>query len=267
MESEAFYDRFTKKLVSDYLTNNRRMFSAIRLALKWIPVKSSNILDIGCGIGWSTHELASHNPTVIVKGIDLSSNSIEVANTLFKTENTSFEKLDVTKEDFTKNNIFDAVIMLDVLEHIPVDDRDNFIDSVNSILTSRGRFIVSCPTVFHQNYLKKKGEGLQPVDEDITIDILQKIAMQLNGDIIYFKYISIWHTNDYFHAVIEKNIQYDSRIDNIAINTELENITDRVKRVQKSKYVNLFNDEEFSKFLPPKQKNKLVSKLMNKIKK
>lgn len=267
MEPEAFYDKFTKKLITDYLINNRRMIAAIKFTLDWIPSTSKNVIDIGCGIGWSTHEMSTHYPDTHFKGIDLSNNSIDVANTLFKRENNSFEKVDVTKQDFTTNNSFDAIVMLDVLEHIPIADRYHFIESLNSILTPRGRFIVSCPTVLHQNHLKEIGEGLQPVDEDITIDTLQQIAKQLEGDIIYFKSHSLANTNDYFHAVIEKNIQYQKAIwvDSFG-HFDLEAIPDRINRVQQSKYIDFYANEEFTKFTPWNPNIETSDKLKTKIK-
>lgn len=250
MNPELFYDNFTKKLLTDYMTNNHRMASAITMVLNNISPNSKKILDLGCGIGWSTYEISRFFTESQVDGIDLSTNSIKVADTLFKLNNNGFSKSDVTKESFGNNNTYDSIVMIDVLEHIPLNERKQFIDSINSILSdNNGRFIVSCPTIYHQNYLRKENpQGLQPVDEDITIPVLNEIAKQLSGDIIYFTYTSIWNTNDYLYAVIEKNTAYKPFDNKIAKPVQLEDINERIVRVCNSAYKELFNEDELKSF-------------------
>lgn len=250
MNPELFYDNFTKKLLTDYMTNNHRMASAITMVLNNISPDSKKILDLGCGIGWSTHEIARFFPQSQVEGVDLSTNSIKVADTLFKLNNNGFSKSDVTKESFGNNNIYDAIVMIDVLEHIPLDERKQFIESINNILSdNNGRFIVSCPTIYHQNYLRNENPGgLQPVDEDITISVLNEIAKQLNGDVIYFTYTSIWNTNDYLYAVIEKNVRYKPYNNKSIKSVQLESINERINRVSNSTYKGLFSDDELKSF-------------------
>lgn len=268
---EDFYDNFTKKLILDYLLNNLRMSAAIKMVLEWIPKTSNKVLDIGCGIGWSTHEIASHFVKMDVKGIDLSSNSIRVANTLFKTNNSDFEKIDVTTDDFKAQNDsgFDAIVMIDVLEHIPLTERVSFIDTIGRLLSEKGRFIISCPTIQHQNYLKNYNkDGLQPVDEDITLIDIQNIAKQLGGDVVYFRNTSIGHTNDYFHAVIERDIKYvEKRIDQSDFIWMLESLNRRFDRVKKTEYMRLLDEQDISdvKLLVKGEKKKKLKKRIRNI--
>lgn len=250
MNSETFYDQSTKRFIADYLNANARIVSAIQMLIRQLPLNPRNILDIGCGIGWSTHEVSIHYPESTVQGIDLSSNSIAVANSLFKRNNNSFAKKDVTKDSFSENDYFDAIIMIDVLEHIPSSKRNNFIAAIDKILLTSGRFIVTCPSIHFQNYLREKGEGLQPVDEDITQEILLEIAEQLGGELIYFNYVSIWQTNDYFHAVIEKTIKLENSVFNNTRKVELETKVSKIERIKNSQFHELFSPSELTMYKP-----------------
>ena len=54
-KSLDFYNSFGLKLINDYVRGNKRMENAIVELSKFIKSDSTAILDIGCGIGWSSH--------------------------------------------------------------------------------------------------------------------------------------------------------------------------------------------------------------------
>ncbi|RYC64244.1 hypothetical protein CHU98_g1947 [Xylaria longipes] len=84
------------------------------------------ILDVGCGPGTITLDLAAHVVEGSVTGIDASSNAIESANGLSKqrgVSNASFLVGDVLKLPFDDNS-FDIVHAHQVLGHLPCGDGD-----------------------------------------------------------------------------------------------------------------------------------------------
>lgn len=199
-----FYNDFVEKLLKDFVLSNPRTEQAIMSGMKMIDFSNKDVLDIGCGIGWSSYEFSKRAHSVI--GIDLSDKLISVAGGLFEKENLEFKQLDVTEAEIDLGKAFDVVTLLDVFEHIPDLERNKFIKSINKALKSSGLVYLSCPSVYHQAWLRKEQpEGLQPVDEDIDLKILTDFASKLDGgDVMYFSYKSIWRANDYFHAVIQK---------------------------------------------------------------
>lgn len=82
-EVKDFYCRFSGQLLADYFYGNRRVEAAIQHALHWIPTKAQSILDVGCGIGWSTWEIKRSRAEAFVMGIDLSLESSRIAQALF----------------------------------------------------------------------------------------------------------------------------------------------------------------------------------------
>ena len=207
---QKFYDNFLFKLLKDYSTGNPRTVAAIQKSLKYIPTNSTQIIDIGCGIGWTSNEFARSFSSATILGVDLSPTLLKNAKTLFQQKNLFFDNIDITSEKLEFQNTFDAAILVDVYEHISISDRATFHSSLKNILNPSGsRVILTCPSVFHQSYLRNdEPDGLQPVDEDVDLATMIKLAEDLDGEIIHFEYQDIWHSFDYLHTVIEINPQY-----------------------------------------------------------
>lgn len=209
-ESLDYYNAEVEKMTLDYLNGNSRIESAIREFGSFIKPSSTSILDIGCGIGWSSHEFAKTFPSTKIYGIDLSPRLIEKAKTLFLRSNLEYHCVDIT-EDFSFDSKFDAVSLIDVYEHIPFHSREEFHARIKLFLNDGSRVLLACPSKFHQNWLRKyKTEGLQPVDEDVDFKTIQKLSSDINCEVIFFSYKKIWRAYDYFYAVLERRPQYGS---------------------------------------------------------
>ncbi|MCC1484913.1 class I SAM-dependent methyltransferase [Winogradskyella immobilis] len=214
-ESLEYYNQFDKKLINDYVLGNKRIINAIENLGSFIPENSNNILDIGSGLGWSSHEFAKAFPNSQVLAVDLSPVLINTASKLFDTqENLTFKSYDLTQG--LPVDMYDAIVMIDVYEHIPIADRAKFHKSIKSVLAKNGRFILACPSKYHQDHLKNNNPtGLQPVDEDVDFGTIQMIAKQISGEVIYFEYQNIWNNYDYLYAVIELNPLYGNNVNGL----------------------------------------------------
>ncbi|MCB0562210.1 MAG: class I SAM-dependent methyltransferase [Lewinellaceae bacterium] len=206
---EAFYDGFQQQLIKDYLLGNPRIVAAIRFMQEHIRAECTSILDIGCGMGWSSYEFARFFPGAAVLGVDISSGLIRLAGRMFSGANLAYTKEDVTSASFSLGQPFDAITLIDVYEHIPVSERSGFHHHLNRLLSSDGQLLIATPTPLHQQWLREHApEGLQPVDEDVTLEDMQALALALGGQLTVYHYHSIWNTNDYFHALIERQPKY-----------------------------------------------------------
>lgn len=201
----TFYDEFSAGLLADYVYGNARAESAIRHALRWIPAHATRILDVGCGIGWSTWELKRHFPSAFVLGIDISPKTVAQAKRLFPAPDVEFVAGDITTADQLLPPSFDAIVMLDVYEHIPRTSRTSLHQALHKLLAIGGRLILTCPSVYHQEYLRRYApDGLQPIDEDVTVEDTDALAEDIQGEIVYRSYVTIWRAQDYMHVVIQK---------------------------------------------------------------
>ena len=56
------------------------------------------------------------------------------------------------------------------------------------------------PSVQHQEYLRThKPSGLQPVDEDVTEEDMQRLARDVGGELVHFTPKTVWADADYVH--------------------------------------------------------------------
>jgi 2-polyprenyl-6-hydroxyphenyl methylase/3-demethylubiquinone-9 3-methyltransferase len=102
--------------------------------LERLPL-GAKILDVGCGAGFLTNELALHG--FKVTGIDASEDSLRVAKLYDKTKTVHYQVADAYKLPFADHS-FDVVTALDFLEH--VEDPGLAIAEMSRVLKPGGKF-------------------------------------------------------------------------------------------------------------------------------
>lgn len=106
-----------------------------------LKLKKGKILDIGCGGGVLTESLYYYFPKVKAYGCDVSKQAISYAK-IFGSGRVAYEVIKKNKLPY-KNNLFDACICLDVMEHIL--DIDLFLNEVKRVLKKDGKFFLLVP--------------------------------------------------------------------------------------------------------------------------
>jgi len=89
--------------------------------------KEDRILDIGCGNGFLSYDLALKAKLVV--GIDIKNYNIDDANKRYKRNNLKFIVGDATIYDFKER--FDKIVLSNVLEHI--ENRISFLEKIRKI--------------------------------------------------------------------------------------------------------------------------------------
>ena len=110
----------------------------IKSCLKKTQQDNNTLLDIGCGGGIITEDMAKQG--FIVSGIDISSASLNTAkqHAIENKLNIHYQEAPAEQLPF-ENNSFDVITCCDVLEH--VDDVDQVISEVSRVLKPKGFFI------------------------------------------------------------------------------------------------------------------------------
>lgn len=207
-EIADFYNGFNGRLVRGYVTGNPRVNHAMSFAIDQVPQYATSLLEVGCGVGETTHRLTKAHPLLRAVGVDISSENVQSAKRLFgQQSNATFSISDLTEP--VDGGPFDVVTLIDVYEHIPQSDRATFHANLAQSMAQRSRLIVTCPSFLHQNYLhENEPDGLQIVDETITAAELVQLANDLGGQLSSLEYVSVWRTNDYLHATIDRQMSY-----------------------------------------------------------
>ncbi len=116
-----------------------------KIALHNLLKPDTKILDVGCGAGFLSNELAKEK--LQVTGVDLSSESLLVAARYDSTKSVVYQTADAYQLPFA-DQTFDVVTALDFLEHVerPAD----VIKEFSRVLKPKGLFIFH---TFNRNFL------------------------------------------------------------------------------------------------------------------
>ncbi len=123
--------------------------STIEFMLKTLDaIKFDSVVDVGCGDGRMSRELALRFPTKRVVGVDYSERAIGLARAL----NADLPSLQFQRMDITAHHAIptcDVAILMEVFEHIPSDEASAFLRGVRRLLPLGGTLLVTVPHINH----------------------------------------------------------------------------------------------------------------------
>ena len=200
---QTYYNERVEEKLRDFTHPNPRIEAAIATLGEWAPANPKRILEIGCGIGATSWRMARAWPQAQVTGADISPTSIEVANTCFKRPNLSY-RAGLIKEGVLEGK-FDLILMMDVYEHIALEDRASIHVLIKSLLSEESRLVLTFPTPTLQNYIRYRTPlDLQPIDEDVAVPDVVRLAEKTGTKLLYYREVGVWHYGDYAHLVLGK---------------------------------------------------------------
>ncbi len=199
-EVRGYYDAHVAHKIRDFIEGNERVEKAFQTIARWAG-EPSRVLEIGCGIGQTCWRMSRLWPEAEVIGLDISPASLKVARALFRGPRVSFLEGPLAKD--LGRGPFDLIVLMDVYEHIAVPDRPGLHEAIKGLRASEGRVILAFPTPRKQAWLREhRPEGLQPVDEDIDLDVVRELARDTGTDVLLFQEIDVWNEGDYAHAAL-----------------------------------------------------------------
>lgn len=147
--NNAFYDELAEGWYTEMNHPIALLRAENRLRIPWLlkelGPKSKTVLDVGCGGGLLANALAKAGHTV--SGIDLSSSSLEVARSFDETKTVDYRVANGYSLPF-RNETFDVVAAMDVLEH--VEEPRLLISEASRVLKPNGRFFFH---TFNRNWI------------------------------------------------------------------------------------------------------------------
>lgn len=103
-----------------------------------------SILDLGCGDGYFTAQLKERFPEASVVGADYYLRALRFARIM--TSNIPYVATSAASLGF-KENCFDAIFVLDVIEHLCKDDRAKAFNQIVAMLKPGGMAIITTPSI------------------------------------------------------------------------------------------------------------------------
>ncbi len=125
----------------------RRRAEIVKSALRSHRVRI--VLDAGCAEGYATRFITDLSDFVV--GLELNIETLNIARK--KVSGVSFINASIKFLPF-RDNIFEAICILEVLEHMDIDLQRDCLNEVNRVLESSGVIVISVPykeRVIHTN--------------------------------------------------------------------------------------------------------------------
>lgn len=133
--------------------------------------KGMRIVEIGCGRGWLTSMMSSYGECV---GVEPIAPVVEAARERYP--DLRFEV--GTAADLLEageRGRFDVVVTTEVIEHVPVHERDRFIADLGALLRPAGAVLLTTDRgELHSRWLRRRGTTEQPEEHWLTeVEVLR----------------------------------------------------------------------------------------------
>lgn len=214
---ETYYNNFVERQKISGV--NDRIFSLYKRLIKLGLNKSSNVLELGCGIGSMTYLLSKTVKKGTIEAVDISTDSIQVANSKIKKSNIHFFVHDIVDYQPEYQN-FDFILLFDIMEHIPQEKHLDLFKNVSNQMHENTILVVNIPNPDYIEYdQKEQPDVLQIIDQPIQLDFIINNIVSAKLDLIFFEKYSIWVKDEYCIYILNKKRHF------------VENILDRHKNI------------------------------------
>ena len=179
---------------ADWVQNNQLRF-LIRLARYKFVAKllkpTDQVLEVGSGSGLGSIFLGQHAFSVL--GIDVKSSEVKDAIRLNQRANVEFRKADLFELEQTAS--YDAVVSLDVIEHLTVEDGAKLLKAQTRLLKPGGMLIIGTPSIWsypHQSSISQASH-IQCYDLPDLVELAEKyvtrtISFSMNDEVVHTGY-------------------------------------------------------------------------------
>jgi trans-aconitate 2-methyltransferase len=198
-----WYDGFAGRQVKTSV--NLRHYKIMEFLASTGLSRNDRVLEIGCGIGTLTGLLARYIRRGEIVAVDISPESIEIARKrLSHASNVRFMVSDMT--DFNHTEVFDFIILPDVLEHIPVDQHRRLFQTLADHMHDNSVILIHIPHPRALDYIRATSPGqMQIIDQSLEADTLLGDAYATGLTLIsYYSYSLFDREHDYAVICLRK---------------------------------------------------------------
>ena len=184
--------------------NNKTILERYIFAAHWC--KGKKVLDSSCGYGYGSAILKALGANTVT-GTDIDDEALE-----FCKENhvgCGFSKMDLTKRIGNGYPVFDVVVSIETMEHLPKDDVEVYLRNLKRCLKRGGKLIVTTPVRREMKFNYKGGTHLYEYNEAE----FRHLINLLFTDVKYMSLVEFRCFKDgLLHSELINDITKDSRL-------------------------------------------------------
>lgn len=170
------------------------VLSRYKFAAKMIS-KNANILELGCSEGIGCPILSENAASYT--GVDLDKEAVDFAKKTFKSKKFTFIYEDFLGKKFGE---FDAIVSLDVIEHIYNENENLFFETIYKNLSNKGICVIGTPNVCSQQYASEASKlgHVNLFSQERLIDLMKKyfyhvLPFGMNDEILHTGFSCMSH--------------------------------------------------------------------------
>lgn len=202
-EVEKFYDEFAAKQLLAAEGNERHRFLFRFLRREGLK-SDSCVLELGCGIGAITSQMARIVKKGKIIALDISSESIEIAKKKGLSSHIHFLKQDLVNVPLPEGE-FDFITLFDVIEHIPFEYYPRLFCSISERMKAATKLIINIPNPLYLEFLRSNHpDSLQVIDQPVYADLLMHHIYANKLMLRSFQTYDVWVKDEYQVMVILK---------------------------------------------------------------
>ncbi|ABP67272.1 Methyltransferase type 11 [Caldicellulosiruptor saccharolyticus DSM 8903] len=209
-EIKKYYNNFSSYLKRDRERENPRHLY-IKNRLKELIKPYYSVLDCGCGIGIISEYIKNMGVKEVI-GIDISHENINYACETIK--DVIFLEGDIVEINLNKK--FDVILMIDVLEHIPLEKYPQLFCNLKRHLKESGYVYMSIPTFEYNEFIRTyRPELLQIIDNSISMEMMVELCKYAKLKILFYNTYGIDVPFQYNEYIIINEPQYEQLWSNL----------------------------------------------------
>ena len=125
-----------------------------------------------------------------------------------------------------KNSDFDFITLMDVIEHIPLDQHEKLFENLANIATEKTQIAINIPNPQYIEYTRKHNpESLQVIDQEVELFPLVSYGEKFGLELVFFQKYGIWEEEDYHFMVFRKKRKFELK--HLA---EKRNVTEKIAK-------------------------------------
>ncbi|MFM7595380.1 MAG: class I SAM-dependent methyltransferase [Flavobacteriales bacterium] len=214
-EVREFYDEYVAEQANTGI--NDRIYGVYERLIDLGLKPQSSLLELGCGIGMMTLLLKRTISQGKIHAIDISEASIEYGKTHVANPNITFSTQDITLFETTLINP-DYITLIDVLEHIPLENHAALFQRISAVMGLNSRFVINLPNPdYIAHDIALEADSLQVIDQPVPFASLIKQLDDANLELMQYEKYGIWHNDEYQWFVLRlkrpfKEVAIDSSL-------------------------------------------------------